>query len=283
VTDTLWSDISEFQVPVSDAYPYRFLCLRSNDGSYQDHHFTQNIAWARAAVKTGRLWGFMVYYFYRPGVNGAQVLMGRVGKPDPQMTVMIDVESDSGRVSGNQSAAVNAQHDELARWLGSPKRVTGYGNVSDLNALWPSKPPGLRIVVAAYGSNPGYPGKFAHQFTDSAHTAPFGPSDLNSADGMSQADLQDMFGLAPPQPSGPVRHVVPKGNTQTMRGMLAPRNWSVAAFLVFNKCLVPAHLNPANYAVLETLAAADAAATDPDSGAVGGYPMRPGTVYYTEH
>jgi hypothetical protein len=205
MTDTLWSDISEFQVPVTDAYSYRFLCLRSNDGTYEDHHFTQNIAWARAAVKSGRLWGFMVYYFYRPGVDGARVLMGRVGKPDPQMTVMIDVESDGGRVSGNQSATINAQHDELARWLGSAKRVVGYGGVANLNALWPSKPPGLRIVVAAYGSNPDYPGKFAHQFTDSANTPPFGPSDLNSADGMSAADLQHMFGLADAQPQPPAQ------------------------------------------------------------------------------
>jgi hypothetical protein len=30
---------------------------------------------------------------------------------------------------------------------------------------------------------------------DNAHTAPFGPSDLNSADGMSATDLQKMFGF----------------------------------------------------------------------------------------
>src|SRR5262249_37206042 len=119
VTDTLWSDISEFQVPVTNAYPCHFLCLRSNDGTYQDHHFTQNIAWPRGAVHAGRLWGFMVYYFYRPGVNGARVLMSRVGHPDPDMAVMIDVESAGGQVAGNQSAAINAQHDELVKWLGN--------------------------------------------------------------------------------------------------------------------------------------------------------------------
>lgn len=203
MTDTLWSDISEFQVPVDNSYPYHFLCIRSNDGSYQDHHFTQNIAWCRASLKNGRLWGYMVYYFYRPGFDGAKLLMQRVGKPDSRMSVMIDVESASGQVSGNQSGAINAQHDELAKWLGSPSRVVGYGNTSDLNALWPQKPRGIRLVIAAYGSNPGYPGKYAHQFEDNAPTRPFGPSDLNSADGMSAGDLEKMYGFvsATPPPS----------------------------------------------------------------------------------
>ena len=34
--------------------------------------------------------------------------------------------------------------------------------------LWPNKPPGLRLVIAAYGHNPPYPGKVAHQYTDGA-------------------------------------------------------------------------------------------------------------------
>jgi hypothetical protein len=108
---------------------------------------------------------------------------------------MIDVESAGGQVTGNQSDQVNREFHELAAWLGSPRRVIGYGNVTDLNALWPHKPTGARLIVAAYGSNPGYPGKFAHQFTDHANVPPFGPSDLNSADGMSAHDLQVMFGL----------------------------------------------------------------------------------------
>jgi hypothetical protein len=202
MTDTLWSDISEFQVPVNNSYPYHFLCLRSNDGSYQDHHFTQNIAWARAALKSGHLWGYMVYYFYRPGFDGAKLLMQRVGKPDSRMVAMIDVESANGQVTGNQSAEINAQHDELAHWLGSASRVVGYGNVTDLNDLWPQKPAGIRIIVAAYGSNPGYPGKYAHQYEDNANTPPFGPSDLNSADGMTVGDLEKMYGFVQALPPG---------------------------------------------------------------------------------
>jgi hypothetical protein len=145
----------------------------------------------------------MVYYFFRPGVNGAHVLMSRCGAPDERMTVMIDVESAGGQVHGDQSSQVNSEHGQLAKWLGDPRRVVGYGNVTDLNALWPSKPKGMKLVVAAYGSNPPYPGKYAHQFTDHANTAPFGPSDLNSADGMSANDLLAMYGFTGTHPSPP--------------------------------------------------------------------------------
>ena len=201
MTDTLWSDVSEFQRTVTSDYPHSMLCIRSNDGTHLDRNFDANYAWCKSNRASGKLFAFMVYYFYRPGVDGAHILMGRCGKPDPRMTVMIDVESAGGQVSGNQSPAINHQFGELAAWLGDKRRVVGYGNVSDLNALWPSKPPGIRIVVAAYGSNPSYPGKFAHQFTDHAATPPFGPSDFNSADGMSPDDLLTMWGFAGTHPA----------------------------------------------------------------------------------
>ena len=207
MTDTLWADISEWQVPVNDSYPYSFLCIRSNDGSHIDNNIKANLSWCKSRCASGKLWGFMVYYFYRPGVDGAKILMAQVGTPDPRMTVMIDVEGDGGQVSGNQSAAVNAQYNELASWLGDARRVVGYGNTSDLNSLWPSKPSGIRLVIAAYGSNPGYPGKYAHQYTDSGACAPFGTCDMNSADGMDQRDLEAMYGFsgsAAPLPPKPV-------------------------------------------------------------------------------
>ncbi len=209
MTDTQWADVSEWQRPVDDAYPWQFLCFRSNDGEHRDANFAANHAWADKAVADGRMFGYMVYYFYRPGVNGAEVLKSMVGSPNQRMTVMIDVESDAGQITGNQSASINAQFDELARWLGSPKRVTGYGNTGDLDSLWPSKPQGVRLVIAAYGSNPTYPGKFAHQYSDSYVTPPFGACDINSADGMDVADLERMFGFtasAPkPKPKAPTQ------------------------------------------------------------------------------
>jgi Putative peptidoglycan binding domain len=206
MANVIWSDISEFQVPVTDQYPYNFLCIRSNDGNHIDKKIQQNLSWCKSRRASGKLFGFMVYYFYRPGVNGATNLMSQVGAPDPRMTVMIDVEGAGGQVSGNQSGAINAQFNQLAGWLKDARRVVGYGNVSDLNSLWPQKPGGIRLVVAAYGSNPSYPGKFAHQYADNANTPPFGPSDINSADNMSQQDLEKMFGFSgspPPTPPTP--------------------------------------------------------------------------------
>lgn len=202
MANTQWADVSEFQVPVNDHYPWSFFALRSNDGLHRDSHFTQNIAWANKAVSSGKLFGYIVYYFYRPTSDGAAVLRAMVGTPNPRMVVMIDVEGDGGKVKGNQSDHINAQYNDLAGWLGDNRRVVGYGNVSDLNSLWPNKPAGLRIVIAAYGTNPNYPGKFAHQYADNVNCAPFGPCDANSADNMSQADLEAMFGwAAEPAPS----------------------------------------------------------------------------------
>ena len=180
--DTLWADVSEFQSPVNNSYNHGVLEFRSNDGTYQDHHFDLNYAWAKASAASGRLGFYIVYYFYRPGVNGAGVLMSRVGKPDGHIVAMIDVESAGGQVSGNQSGQVNREFNSLAQWIGSPKRVIGYGNPGDLNSLWPQKPPGARLIVADYGGNPSYPGKFAHQFSDNYVSPPFGPCDINSAD-----------------------------------------------------------------------------------------------------
>jgi hypothetical protein len=247
MTDTLWSDISEFQVPASNSYPYHFLCFRSNDGTYQDHHFTQNIAWARGAVASGRLWGFMVYYFYRPTVNGAGVLMGRVGHPDAAMAVMIDVENANGQVTGNQSAGINAQHTQLAKWLGGASRVVGYGNPGDLNTLWPQKPAGLRLVVADYGANPSYPGKYAHQFTDRQNTPPFGPSDFNSADGMSATDLQKMYGFVSPKPPPPPpsSNVHTFNGTQTILDVARSRNYATAAAWLAHEARLDANVGGA--------------------------------------
>ena len=209
MTDTQWADISEWQAPVNDSYPFNFICIRSNDGNHVDKNIQANLSWCKSRRSSGKLWGFIVYYFYRPGVDGARILMSQVGTPDPRMVAMIDVESAGGQVSGNQSPAINAQFNELAAWLGDPRRVVGYGNTSDLGSLWATKPSGIRLVVAAYGSNPSYPGRFAHQYTETGTCVPFGTCDLNSADGMSQQDLENMFGFSGAPAPAPVTPAQP--------------------------------------------------------------------------
>jgi hypothetical protein len=227
MADTVWADVSVWQKPVSDAYPHPFFAFRSNDGAgYRDPNFAANRAWADGAVASGKLAGYLVYYVYRPGQNSVGTLQAMVGSPSAHMGVMVDVENWSGQITGNQSGGINADHDRLAAWLGNPARVVGYGNVGDLNNLWPQKPAGIRLVVASYGANPGYPGKFAHQFADNYNTPPFGACDINSADGMAPGDVAAMLGLGaapapapaptPPPPQPPQPAHAPDGNPYTL-------------------------------------------------------------------
>ena len=189
LADVLWSDVSQYQTWVTDAYPYRVLAIRSNDGTYRDAKFPGNYAWAARALDTGRLRVLIDYMVYRE--NWQQTLdtaRAMIGTPRSDLAVMIDVESWSGQIRGDHSASINALYDALAGWLGDPRRVIGYGNSGDLGALWPNRPGGLRTIIAAYGSNPDFPGKLGHQFTDGAthdrlNVPPFGFADVNSADG----------------------------------------------------------------------------------------------------
>lgn len=208
--DTLWSDVSEWQCPVNDSYPYPVLAIRSNDGTYRDRDFTTNHTWARGALDSGRLKALLVYLVYRPNwADELGTLRDVVGTPHPRCAVMIDVESWGGQIRGDQSGPINALYLGVGSWLGDARRVIGYGNVSDLNSLWPHKPPGIRLVIAAYGSNPDYPGKLGHQFTDGAtadhlYVPPFGYADVNAADGYDIDAFCAAIGLGGGPPVVPV-------------------------------------------------------------------------------
>ena len=220
-TDTLWADVSEFQAPVTDAYTsagYRWISIRANDGTYLDHHFAQNYRWAVGALNDGRLDGLICYSYWRANWQAtAQSLMGQVnanGGPHPKMVTMIDLES-GGNPGGDQSAGATGVYNIWANWLGNPRRVIGYGNTYDLGSMWPSRPPGLQLIIAGYGNNPSFPGKFAHQYTDGSGygaasglpdgAPPFGNCDFNCSDGMSSLMVADLLGVggppAPPPPS----------------------------------------------------------------------------------
>ena len=116
---------------------------------------------------------------------------------------MIDVESWQGQITGNQSDGLNESYRAIADWLGDRRRVIAYGNRGDLNSLWPYKPVGLRIVLAAYGSNPGYPGKIAHQYTNGEGYGgglpegcpPFGKCCMDSADGLTSEQYAAACGI----------------------------------------------------------------------------------------
>jgi hypothetical protein len=215
MTDTLYADVSEFQVEVNNTYPYRFFAFRSNDGTYRDHHFANNLAWAKHACDTGKLTGFIVYFVYE--TNWRQTLatfQAMVGKPHPKMAVMIDVESWGGKIRGDQSSELNALDSALRGWLRKYttardwaagrwpyKRILGYANAYDFASLWPKRRSTLRTVLANYTSNPPFPGKVAHQFSDHFHVPPFGYCDINSADGYTPAALARKLGLPTSSPA----------------------------------------------------------------------------------
>ena len=66
MADTLYADVSEWQVGVNDSYPYPVLCIRSNDGTHRDRRWVNNYGWCLRNADSGRLTFFIVYFVWRP-------------------------------------------------------------------------------------------------------------------------------------------------------------------------------------------------------------------------
>lgn len=222
MTDTQWADVSQFNPLANDQYKLRGIAIRSNDGTYRDTHFANNVAWAKHACDTGKLDFFIVYLVYE--INWRETLAtfkSMVGKPHPKMAVMIDMESWGGRIASDQSPEANELRNEIAVWLGGYmsvaakalrkhyKRVVGYANANDFAKLWAKRSSDMLVVLANYTSNPAFPNKLAHQYSDKVACAPFGACDMNSADGMTSMQVVQALGLdATPVPVPPKPPVV---------------------------------------------------------------------------
>jgi hypothetical protein len=204
---TYWSDISSYQPVVDDSYPWSVLAVRSSDGDYRDPHFSANYAWGLRNLASGRLKVLLVYFVWRPNVvTTVNTHLAMLGATHPGVVSMIDVESWGGQISGDQSAGINQAHSMLAAHWGDPRRVIGYGNRGDLNALWPHRPNGLRLVVASYGPPIAYPGMIAQQVTDGVNgpvtsVAPFGRADVNRSD-LTADQLAAALGVGAPASHG---------------------------------------------------------------------------------
>jgi hypothetical protein len=204
--DSLFADVSYFQAPVDDSYPYRIFSFRSNDGTFPDSAFAHNYQWACSAADSGKIACFIVYFYWRPNwldtVTLHQQMVVSAGGPHPKMITMIDLES-GGNPGGDQSAGVNGAFWRCADWLDAPARVIGYANRSDFNTMWSDRPDGLRVIGAGYGASPNLPGQIAHQYTDGQGYGgglpegcpPFGNCDMNSADGLSPEDFAAACGI----------------------------------------------------------------------------------------
>ena len=207
--DTIFADVSEFQAPVDDSYPYAIISIRSNDGTYEDHNFQQNYQWCVDAANDGRLAAFIVYYYMRPGETGCDTHMAMVndaGGPNPKMITMMDVES-GGNPNYDMSSVLNDEYTRLAAWLGDERRVIAYANLGDERSMWKFKPEHLEWILAGYGANPYDPSliKLAHQYTDGQGYGaasglpdgcpPFGQCDMNSADGLDPVAFAAACGI----------------------------------------------------------------------------------------
>jgi hypothetical protein len=61
----MFADVSGYQVPVDDSYPYQVPSIRVCDGTYQDHDFAANYAWMRTALDSGQITFGIVYTYVR--------------------------------------------------------------------------------------------------------------------------------------------------------------------------------------------------------------------------
>lgn len=207
MTDTLFADVSEYQVPVNDSYPYQVLSIRVSDGTYRDHNFARNYAWMRGAIDSGRLTFGIVYTYVRPNwqanADTVRAMIDAEGGLHPRVALMLDVES-GGNPPGDGSTWINQVYWNLADYAGSAARIIGYANAYDFFNMWRVRPSGLRVVAAGYGSNPNLPGQVAHQYTDGngyspnlpQGAPPFGRCDMNSADGLTPQQFAAGCGIA---------------------------------------------------------------------------------------
>lgn len=206
MADTLFADVSEYQVPVDDSYPYRVLSIRVSDGTYRDHNFARNYAWMRSALDSGRLTFGIIYTYVRPNwlanADTVRSMIDAEGGLHPRVALMLDVES-GGNPPGDGSSWINQLYWNLADYAGSPARIIGYANAYDFFNMWRVRPPGLRVIAAGYGSNPNLPGQVAHQYTDGngyspnlpQGAPPFGRCDMNSADGLTPQQFAAACGI----------------------------------------------------------------------------------------
>lgn len=206
MTDTLFADVSEYQVPVNNSYPYRVLSIRVCDGTYRDRNFAHNYRWMRSAFDSGRLTFGIVYTYARPNwwanANTVRSMIDAAGGLHPRVALMLDVES-GGNPPGDGSSWINRLYWNLADYAGSPVRIIGYANAYDFFNMWRVRPAGLRVIGAGYGSNPNLPGQVAHQYTDGSGyspnlpqgTPPFGRCDMNSANGLTPQQFAAACGV----------------------------------------------------------------------------------------
>lgn len=210
---TYWADVSQYQrTEVTREYPYGVFCFRTNSGDKEDTLVGENCAAAIELLESEQLAIVIPYYFFRPGQANCdlhrQILTDAGLWLHDGTVTMVDVESDAGRIKGDQSWEVNDEISRLRGWYGNQRRVIGYWNPNADPGLWLKRPYGLELVIPQYNNQPGnltgvqdnlaVREAFAHQYTDRATDVlpwPGQPIDMNWTP-YALAELLQLFGLA---------------------------------------------------------------------------------------
>lgn len=219
MTDTLFADVSEWQRPLDNSYPYPVLSIRSNDGTYRDRHFARNWDTARRMLDSGKLRALIVYAVVYPSTwqSSLQTHIDMQGENRPDVVTMCDAESWGGKIRGDQSDGFNRFVWGASDWRGThiegrPRRVCGYLNTNDQH-IWQTRPP-IGWIVPSYGRAPRFElrtadlraAMIAHQYTDGGGWGhglpegcpPFGPCDMNAANGRDPEQLRAALGIGAP-------------------------------------------------------------------------------------
>jgi hypothetical protein len=210
-----WADVSQYQgKPVSHVYPYGVFCFRTNSGDKVDTLAKANAESAVKALEDSSAAIVIPYYFFRPGQENCDLhkeILEDAGLWNKHGTVsMVDVESDGGKISGDQSYEINDEINRLRGWYGNVRRVIGYWNPNADSGLWLTRPYALELVIPQYNNQPGNLSgvsdniavrqAFAHQYTDRAMDVPpwMGQGvDMNWSP-YTVAELLVLFGLEAP-------------------------------------------------------------------------------------
>lgn len=182
-----WADVSQYQgVPVDDHYPHSIISFRTNSGDKVDTLALQNAKAALKGLKANKASIVIPYYFFRPGQDNCDLhrkILDEAGLwLHPHTVSMVDVESDQGSITGDQSWEVNDEINRLRGWYGNTRRVIGYWNPNADATIWLQRPYALELVIPQYNNRPGDLSgvrdeiarreAFAHQYTDKAQNIP---------------------------------------------------------------------------------------------------------------
>jgi hypothetical protein len=234
---TYWADVSQYQgKPVDETYPYGVLSFRTNSGDKVDTLAAANAASALEALKSGGSSLVIPYYFFRPGQENCDLhrkVLQDAGLWLHDNTIsMVDVESDGGKIRGDQSWEINDEVNRMRGWYGNQRRVIGYLNPNADAALWLHRPYMLELIIPQYNNTPGdltgvhdnvvVREACAHQFTDHAtDVAPWSGQgvDMNWSP-YTVAELLTLFGMGEVTPI--LRSCAPLSARSSLR------NWGFA-------------------------------------------------------